>query len=98
MGFGQQPLEVPSKFRELHKCYPHRGHLPALLMVGTSVGGECMALRLNHMGLVFPKISDLAEMFRALGLSEMTAPEPDPVQKVSASFIDAPSFCYPIRS
>ena len=48
-----------------------------------------MALRLNHIGLVFPKISDVTEVFRALGLSEMTAPEPDPVQKVSASFIAA---------
>ena len=48
-----------------------------------------MALRLNHIGLVFPKISDVTEVFRSLGLSEMTAPEPDPVQKVSASFVAA---------
>jgi len=46
-----------------------------------------MALRLHHIGLVFPKISDVAEIFRALGLGEMTQPEPDPIQKVSASFV-----------
>lgn len=57
-----------------------------------------MALRLNHIGLVFPKISDVTAMFRASGLSEMTAPEPDSVQKISASFITVPSFCCPIRS
>jgi methylmalonyl-CoA/ethylmalonyl-CoA epimerase len=48
-----------------------------------------MALRLNHIGLVFPKISDAAEIFRALGLGEMTQPEPDPIQRVSASFVEA---------
>jgi len=46
-----------------------------------------MRLRLNHIGLVFPKISEIAEIFRALGLGEMTHPEPDPIQKVSASFV-----------
>lgn len=46
-----------------------------------------MALRLNHIGLVFPKISDIAGMFRALGLGEMTHTEMDPIQKVSASFV-----------
>jgi methylmalonyl-CoA/ethylmalonyl-CoA epimerase len=48
-----------------------------------------MALRLNHIGLVFPKISEVAEIFRALGLDEMTQPEPDPIQRVSASFVEA---------
>lgn len=46
-----------------------------------------MVLRLNHIGLVFRKISGAAEIFRALGLGEMTQPEPDPIQKVSASFM-----------
>jgi methylmalonyl-CoA/ethylmalonyl-CoA epimerase len=48
-----------------------------------------MSLRLNHIGLVFPKISEVAEIFRALGLDEMTQPEPDPIQRVSASFVPA---------
>ena len=38
-----------------------------------------MSLRLNHIGLVFPKISEVAEIFRALGLDEMRQPEPDPI-------------------
>ena len=49
--------------------------------------GGFMAMKLNHIGLVFPNISDIAEIFRALGLTEMTPPEPDPIQGVSASFV-----------
>lgn len=46
-----------------------------------------MTLRLHHIGLVVPSISVFAEVFRTLGLDQVTQPEPDPVQKVTASFI-----------
>ena len=46
-----------------------------------------MTVRLNHIGLVVPNISEFAKVFRTLGLSEMTQPEPDPIQRVAASFI-----------
>lgn len=48
-----------------------------------------MRLRLNHIGLVTQSIADFAEIFRILGLDEMTQPEPDPIQKVSACFVTA---------
>lgn len=48
-----------------------------------------MRLRLNHIGLVVPSISEFAEVFRTLGLSEMTQPEPDLIQKVTARFVNA---------
>lgn len=47
-----------------------------------------MKLRLHHIGLVVPRISEFAEVFRSLGLNETTQPEPDPIQKVSASFVN----------
>lgn len=43
--------------------------------------------RLHHIGLVIPSISEFAEIFHSLGFNEMTHPEPDPIQKVSASFV-----------
>ena len=46
-----------------------------------------MAFRLNHIGLVFPKISGIGEIFRALGLGEMEHPEPGPIQKASERFV-----------
>lgn len=46
-----------------------------------------MKLRLHHIGLVAPRQSELAEVFRSLGLKQATQPEPDPIQKVVASFI-----------
>jgi len=46
-------------------------------------------LRLNHVGLVVSNISKFAELFRALGLDDMTEPQPDPIQMVTASFITA---------
>ena len=48
-----------------------------------------MKLKLNHAGLVVPSISEFAEVFRTLGLNEITQPEVDPVQKVTASFVTA---------
>lgn len=46
-----------------------------------------MRLRFHHIGLVVPRLSELAEVFRSLGLKQATQPEPDPIQKVTASFI-----------
>jgi methylmalonyl-CoA/ethylmalonyl-CoA epimerase len=46
-----------------------------------------MAIKLDHIGLVLQKISDIAEIFRALGFREMANPESDPIQKVAASFV-----------
>jgi methylmalonyl-CoA/ethylmalonyl-CoA epimerase len=48
-----------------------------------------MNLRLSHIGLVVHNLSEVIEIFRRLGLSEMTEPEPDPIQKVLACFITA---------
>jgi len=46
-----------------------------------------MKLKLDHIGLVVSKISEFTGLFRVLGLREMTESEPDPLQKVSASFV-----------
>lgn len=46
-----------------------------------------MAIKLHCIGLVLQKISDIAEIFRALGFKEMANFEPDPIQKVAASFV-----------
>ncbi len=46
-----------------------------------------MKLRLHHIGLVVPHLSELVEVFRSLGLKQATQPESDPIQKVRASFI-----------
>lgn len=48
-----------------------------------------MKFKLHHIGLVVPSISEFAEVFRNLGLNEITQTEPDPIQRVSASFIAA---------
>jgi methylmalonyl-CoA/ethylmalonyl-CoA epimerase len=46
-----------------------------------------LKLKLHHIGLVVPRLSELVEVFRSLGLKQATQPEPDPIQKVTASFI-----------
>lgn len=48
-----------------------------------------MTFKLHHISLVAQNISEFAEIFRSLGLTEMTQPESDPIQKVSASFVTA---------
>ena len=48
-----------------------------------------MKLRLDHIGLAAEGIGQMADLFRALGLDEITEPVPDPAQKVSASFVPA---------
>ena len=49
-----------------------------------------MGIRLNHIGFVVRNISESAELFGALGLREVTKPEPDPLQKVIACFMATP--------
>jgi methylmalonyl-CoA/ethylmalonyl-CoA epimerase len=46
-----------------------------------------MIFKLHHIGLVVPSISEFTEVFRTLGLDQVAQPEPDPIQKVLASFI-----------
>jgi methylmalonyl-CoA/ethylmalonyl-CoA epimerase len=48
---------------------------------------EKVKLRLHHIGLVVPRLSELVEVFRSLGLKQATQSELDPIQKVTASFI-----------
>jgi methylmalonyl-CoA/ethylmalonyl-CoA epimerase len=52
-------------------------------------GGDekIMAFRLDHIGLVVKSLSESVELFHLLGFHEITQPEPDPIQKVSACFI-----------
>ncbi len=45
-----------------------------------------MELTLNHIGLVGQNVSESAELLRILGLKQITQPEPDPIQKVTACF------------
>jgi methylmalonyl-CoA/ethylmalonyl-CoA epimerase len=44
--------------------------------------------RLNHIGLVSPNIEELSRVFRVLEMDAATEPVPDPLQKVSASFVE----------
>jgi len=48
-----------------------------------------MKLKLNHIGLVVQNIAEYTEVFKTLGLDEVTQPETDPIQKVAASFVTA---------
>jgi len=45
------------------------------------------ALRLHHIGLVVPRISEVAQALRDLGFHVATEQEPDPIQQVSARFV-----------
>jgi len=56
-------------------------------------GGREMTIRLNHIGFVVRDISESADLFRALGLREVTKPEPDPIQKVVACFMATQREC-----
>jgi hypothetical protein len=44
--------------------------------------------KLHHIGIVVADISETARVFKSIGLYNRTRPESDPIQKVSASFID----------
>jgi methylmalonyl-CoA/ethylmalonyl-CoA epimerase len=50
------------------------------------VGFLEMKGRLNHIGLVVRGISEFAKVLQVLGLEQVTQPEPDPIQKVTACF------------
>lgn len=47
-----------------------------------------MKLRLNHIGFVVENISEYTRMFEAMGLDDITDPVANPLQKVSASFVN----------
>ena len=42
---------------------------------------------LNHLGIVVHDVLEVARLLRLLGLTQLTKPEPDPIQKVSACFL-----------
>lgn len=43
--------------------------------------------RLNHIGLAVRSISEVVNSLQPLGLEQITRPEPDPIQKVTACFL-----------
>ena len=46
-----------------------------------------MKAKLNHIGIVVHDVLETAGLLRLLGLKQLTNPEPDPIQKVSACFL-----------
>ena len=46
-----------------------------------------MSITLNHIGLVVRNASESAKLLGALGFKQITQLEPDPIQKVKASFL-----------
>jgi len=44
-------------------------------------------LKLNHIGIVVDHVFDFARLFEVLGFREITNPERDPIQKVTARFV-----------
>jgi methylmalonyl-CoA/ethylmalonyl-CoA epimerase len=46
-------------------------------------------VRLNHIGIAVHDVLETAEVLRSLGLVQLTKPEPDPIQKVTACFLAA---------
>jgi len=72
-----------------------RGHMeimaPGVYGVKTArsaVDREGGGLRLNHIGFVVDDIEGAVRVMSALGLKKSTPPEPDPVQKVNAAFVE----------
>jgi methylmalonyl-CoA/ethylmalonyl-CoA epimerase len=47
-----------------------------------------MKMRLHHIGFVTENLSEYTRAFEALGLSQITPPVPNPLQKVTASFVN----------
>lgn len=47
-----------------------------------------MKLKLDHIGFVTKDREEIEKIFRRLGITKITNPVPEPLQKVSASFID----------
>lgn len=48
-------------------------------------------IRLHHVGWVVGDLTGARSVFDALGFGSATGPEPDPIQKVNASFVEAAS-------
>jgi methylmalonyl-CoA/ethylmalonyl-CoA epimerase len=46
-------------------------------------------VKLNHIGIVVHDVLETAGVLRSLGLVQLTIPEPDPIQKVTACFLSA---------
>jgi methylmalonyl-CoA/ethylmalonyl-CoA epimerase len=46
-------------------------------------------VRLNHIGIVVHNVLETAGVLCSLGLVQLTKPEPDPIQKVTACFLAA---------
>jgi methylmalonyl-CoA/ethylmalonyl-CoA epimerase len=46
-----------------------------------------MRTKLNHIGIVVHDVLEVAGLLSPLGLQQVTNPEPDPIQKVTASFL-----------
>jgi methylmalonyl-CoA/ethylmalonyl-CoA epimerase len=42
---------------------------------------------LNHIGIAVHDILEASQLLRLIGLKQLTKPEPDPIQKVSACFL-----------
>jgi methylmalonyl-CoA/ethylmalonyl-CoA epimerase len=60
---------------------------PGFLSVSKRSNWKMNAI-LHHIGFVVPDIVEAAEIFEAIGLFTRTNTEPDPIQKVSASFVN----------
>ncbi|MGD0916674.1 MAG: VOC family protein [Thermodesulfobacteriota bacterium] len=46
-----------------------------------------MKLKLSHIGMAVDNASEFTKLFEVLGFKEITDPEPDPIQKVTARFV-----------
>ncbi len=46
---------------------------------------------LNHIGIVVHDVLEVARLLRLLGLTQLTKPELDPIQKVAACFLLIPN-------
>jgi len=60
---------------------------------GVSIKGldKKMSTKLHHIGLAVPSISEWAKVFSDIGLVQRNKPEPDPIQKVNALFVNVQS-------
>jgi methylmalonyl-CoA/ethylmalonyl-CoA epimerase len=61
--------------------------IPKSFVPNWNILSPTMKFRLNHVGLVVSSISEVAGLFRALGLDNMTEPQCDPLQMVKAGFL-----------
>jgi methylmalonyl-CoA/ethylmalonyl-CoA epimerase len=64
-----------------------RGGLAPTTGAAGGSGEVSRPLRLHHIGLVVPCISEIAQALDDLGFQVATQKEPDPIQQVSARFV-----------